>query len=681
MISYLEGENIKMSIRENRLKILNLLEKGPLKIKFLKADKTTREMLATRQVGHGPFLATSTSAEKEMIVSSGSGSVAVFDLDISEKRAFVFPRLLGYYDQNDTFIPYSEQNVESTIAVPSRPKNAPAELVDSDTRKDTENLVNLMRDNVLRINFLDSKGEVQTRFGTRNKKVIDAHSNHLKPLKEGTVNSLTEQEERLERDLDIGVVRYFDLMRKEFRSFNTYKLVPDTINGVPSYLVFDANGDEWFLVFKGKIPVHKLYKEGSNIAGKLSSSMKKTMGPAIQALKLAENRNIATQQFRDSLARRGDEAARTTIAVNKAKEVHKQFVELTKANKQGALTVRDQDLYADLVEYANKMKTRLELQHEGKGDDITSIVISEVKELKSVQLVALVLNFGDNVILMHPRFVVDGVSHRVLFGKRFIEFDDARLSNNPDTVKKILLDIQAIYKKYAGERLERDSKALHLRNKRAARHGAYALSNADEGMKIGLDIKPCKVGLSVLSCVTQVHPQTGQVKGRLFFNQTAAYYQPEGGKRVRIYRPTTGSVKELMNSFAQNLTKIGFSAAQLEYLLKTIHQGYSLRSVIDTTKVEKGLKIKLIEVSSDARIENTKRGKTKTTSATSGSQKPTGATKQTSTQPKAVDATHAENIKHAQRMQALANSNTTMTDEERQMANALARGLRSGEIR
>lgn len=676
----MKGEK-KVNVREERLKILKLLESGPLKIKFLKADKTTvREMLATRELGHGPFLAKATSAEHEMIISSGKGNVPVVDLDINEKREFVFPRLLGYYNKNDAFVPYNESIPSTQVATSSSKKTV--ELVDDETRNKTAYLVNKMQDNVLRINFRDAKGEIQTRFGTRNASVIAAHSNHLKPLKNDE-DAKTEEEraERLERDLDIGVVRYFDLMRKEFRSFNTYNLVPDSINKVPSYLIFNADGDEWFLVFKGKIPVSKLYKKGSNVAGRLTENMKKTMGPSIQALKLAENRNLATKQFRDSLVRRGDESERSNAAVARAKAVHKQFIELTKANQEGALTVRDHDLYADLVEYANQMKARLELQHEGQGDDITSIVISEVKELKSSQLVALVLNFGDNVILMHPRFVVDGVSHRVLFGKRFIQFDDARLSNNPATVKQILLDIQSIYKKYAGERLERDSKALHFRNKRAARHTAYALTDTENALKLGLDIKPCKVGLSVLSCVTQVHPQTGQIKGRLFFNQTAAYYQPEGGKRVRIYRPKTGSVKELMISFNRDLVKIGFTKEQVRYLLETIQKGYSLRMVIDTSKIAKGLKVQLISVASDAKIEKPTRKKasTDTSKVQVTASKRAGAMKQPASAP--IDAAHAENIRHAKRMEDLANANKLMSEEDRQMARALAGGLRSGEIR
>lgn len=106
-----------------------------------------------------------------------------------------------------------------------------------------------LSDNVVRITFVKTNGELRVLWGTRNATLIDTYyTDKPEPKYDESGNEIRRPAPTLEEMYTKDVVSVFDLEAKSWRSYKPSMLGSSDENGYSSWQLFNINDDAWFKV-------------------------------------------------------------------------------------------------------------------------------------------------------------------------------------------------------------------------------------------------------------------------------------------------------------------------------------------------------------------------------------------------------------------------------------------------
>lgn len=538
---------------DDKLGIVELLTKEVVDIVFIKADGSERQMRATRINSYDSSLVELNDPE-EMKKQVEKGTIKVFDIDKGEMRAFNLSRLKGYKLPNDS----DYHKVDFSFEAIQKQNVDESQFYDV-TSESTTNLIKVLNDKVVRLVFVKKDKTVRVMYGTRNSEIIDLY------IKKGATrkgdDSSLSAPEKIDAQVKGDYITIFDLEAREFKTFKPSTLMRyDADKLISSWIEFKPEDDGWFqVVYEGK-DIKEVY-DSKNL-GRYA----KEIGEEVSVKRVKfEYKQKEFKEVRENLDVRGDEEERykeAMVLVDKA-------VKSVNAN----LTSYDLAVFNKMKEVSEKVKEKYD------DADNKSMVLSEVKVLESKKLVIYNFNWGRDVFIFHPRFALNGVTHKVYADRTGeIKFTErARISKAEKSFQKIIkMSLVLITKRRKTDKFSKELSDIDVRRLTRAR---VIVNNLDDIVKrLGLVFKfKTDNGRTVLMSV-------GKEDNPKFNLIVTPQYIYDAGKKKMIYEAENewSVTKNFIDNVYKNPSKLeGLSKEQAVFVVKLIAKSLDLRKRVE----------------------------------------------------------------------------------------------------
>lgn len=263
-------------------------------------------------------------------------------------------------------------------------------------------LVQSLRENVVRLVFYKVDGSRRIMYATRNPDIIklyDADSKNPNKPNKADVSDLDNQE-KIEQQVERDAIRVFDLEKDEFRAFKPSRLAEfDNGDSVGSWIEFKPEYDSWYIMAKEDGDIHKYY---------VGSKMVKNIGksPARR-----EYEAVARQDLQDAIytreqnEKREEELANDPEHQNKMKKMKLESavsLVITKHMdkfKEGEFSANFEDVFLYGKDFINKLV-------KNRPDIARLIKVYEKEHL-------IIFGMFDNILIFHPHVLYDTTSKYV----------------------------------------------------------------------------------------------------------------------------------------------------------------------------------------------------------------------------------------------------------------------------
>lgn len=539
-----------MSIRQQRLQFLKALKEGIVHINFTKADGTTRIMKATRSPKLGAYAEINSKASVETALNTGRAEV--LDLEKSAMRSFNFSRLTSYrLDGETTEIPYVEE--ATTEDTPER--------LPSKTGKEmgVAQLIDILNEKVVRIAFTKVDGTPRTMFATRNSDLIDKHMDISSKRKESSESM--NSEEKIKAQIAKDYVTVFDLQTRAFKMFKPSNFQEfDVATGVGNWIEFEPKDDAWFLVMRGEKTIKSVFNRGKFKA--------KNVGEGVSHERiLLENKNAAYKKIQENQSQllKGDEEERLKASTEKVKALCKVM--------KDKYTSYDLAVFEKLKETAEGIKGKFDRQ-ESIGQEKSHSILSEVKVSEPNKTVTLVYNWGKDVFIFHPRFVINAVSHKVHID-RTEKLAQVLLEPRRTKMSAAMVEDIKSLMKYVAKRRKKGAENLKLNEADVDRLKRYALlvnNHQDRLHKVGLNAIFTNQGnVQAISYMTE--------GGAKFFISPLYIYDISGKVKRFVYQRESRSstLKPIVAFLEKNATALKLTPEQAQLVIKMTVTAFNRR--------------------------------------------------------------------------------------------------------
>lgn len=415
--------------------VIEALKNGLVTLTFKKADGTLRTMIATRDKKFVD-VADEINAEVEVNKQIGTGRIPVWDMQKNEMRAFRMERLTSYTVNGETIEVGVEQSVDTDESVHFDP-----------TTLTTEQMLKVLSKSVVRVVFQKRDGTSRVMWGTRNTDLIEIYQPAGNPMMKRKGEDLTEfdSEQKRQAQIDGNYIRVFDCTVNEFRTFKPSEIFRmDEAHNVASWIEFKPKQDGWYNCINSGVPIKQYYEVGNRKA--IDSPERENLERVNLERKLnAENAEI--EFTRNAIEKQRLQAEEQKESTLQRSEERKERWALTNEKVKTALatveeyTEQDEDTYDKMKASVMKLQEKFfELQREGKGR-------GEIKNVKVHDKSKIVMfGYDDDVYILHPRFIVNGISHKVFADRtNEIKFDEmARRSSGDVELTKELENLSVL---------------------------------------------------------------------------------------------------------------------------------------------------------------------------------------------------------------------------------------------
>lgn len=547
-----------------RVVIKALQEEDMVTLVFKKADGTQRIMIATRNNEVEPSI-TAINQPMEVVKQIERGVIPVWDMQKKEIRAFRAERLTSYTVNGETV----EYGVEAAEGV------NPEEHFDPTTLS-TSQMIGVLGTSVVRLVFKKSDGTTRVMWGTRNKDVIGLYMNPGNPMvavKENDYDTAQKRQAQIDRDY----VQVFDLTADEFRTFkpSTVERV-DEQHGVASWIEFKPKQDGWYNCAKSGEGIANYYELGKRKAKDSEERMNESrVQEEREKVQHVASVKFTREQLASEKARR-EEGEDERVATAEARRLRWS---MTNQKVQEALaeietyTEQEEEAFRKMKTYVEKLQeTFHKLQSEGKGrGEIENLNIRESHKI-------IMFGYEEDVYLLHPRFIVNGISHRV-FADRTGKFEYEGNAQSADGDTELRRELQALATLVSGRR-KRDATDVRLVEediRRLRRFNAlqekYKQKFIDE--KITAILNRGNEGMPPHLQVT--------VDGKRFVVSPAILYSVDT-KAVHYRRERhTATLREFREAVTGH-EQIGVSESSFKVLVTVLVESYDLRKRVEDTE-------------------------------------------------------------------------------------------------
>lgn len=127
---------------------------------------------------------------------------------------------------------------------------------------DPYELVNSLREKVVRLVFRKVNGEYRVMYATRNPEIIKLYDSNMKDPNKKVNGELSDLEnaDKVARQVESDSIRAFDLEKNEFRAFKPSRLMEyDYESEVPSWIEMNPEQDAWYVLAKEGSEIKDLY--------------------------------------------------------------------------------------------------------------------------------------------------------------------------------------------------------------------------------------------------------------------------------------------------------------------------------------------------------------------------------------------------------------------------------------
>lgn len=547
--------------------VMERLIQGEVKLLFTKANGSERFMQATRN----PSLVKDNDlkAQIEEINTSNNkgkeiakGKVNVVDTEIDSGRSFVIDRLIALQvgEGNIEYVTYKE---EEDTGEHFNPRTL-----------STLSLINILKDNVVRLVFTKKDGTLRPMVATRNAELVDLYLNNLKSGKRPKNTLKEESEEKIEKQIKGDYVTVLDLEEGAFKTFKPSTLeYYDSSTGIASWIEFAPNNDAWYAIAKNGQSPKQYYKEGKrkgiNIGRTLPERTKYEQQRKLDNIDQENMSKDMDKALENAKTRREEEklkAERRTKLIRFTRDTAIKYA------KENSFTKLDTAIYNEY----RKLPKRLE---KSKAFNNMENTITQVKNWDEERLTAI--QVGSDVFYLHPTFIVNVYSGRVYMDKT----QDKAFSNigkvfgsdadtgSEDEIEKI---IRKIGRRNTKSDIYRTDEKTNLRVKRV-----LYLAN-----KKGKELKAKGISLGVDKVAGgKVDVLVAKMNDKIYYIHPDAIHVKEGNKLAEVFRckRPTSRLTELSTFFGELYREAEQkeNKERVKHLGNLVIEGNDLRKKID----------------------------------------------------------------------------------------------------
>lgn len=555
-----KGESITSDKLRN---LIDVMKDSIVTLVFEKADGTLRTMVATRE---DKYIKTelNINTKEEIAKQVDSGTIPVWDVQKGAVRAFRAERLKSYTVNGKTFDVDQEQN-QADVSVHFDPSTLR-----------TDQMLKVLSKSVVRVSFIKGDGSIRVLWGTRHRETIELYQPVGNPMlkNKGEDLNVFDSEEKRRAQIDGDYVRVFDLAINEFRTFKPSTLLRmDELNNVASWIEFKPRQDGWYNCLNSGDEVSKYYKVGDR-----------------KAIESAERENKDRVQQERELQREIDEVNYTRTSIQNQRTKHEEEKELvlqeSNDRKQRwktsnavikpalesieSYTEQDEETLKKMYTYINNLQDKfIELQSQGKGrGEIKNISINE-------KLRVVMFGYEEDVFILHPRFVLNGISHKVYADRtELIKFENnARVS---EADRELAKELDTLSTLVTGRRVRNvlDVKLVEEDIRRIKRLRAL-------DTKFGTKLAECGIKMVYVKSGDQGQPPHFmlQVNGKRFIVSPAILYSVD--RKEALYRREryTSTLAEFSEAIKSN-EQLEISAEAYKILYGILIHAFDLRKKV-----------------------------------------------------------------------------------------------------
>lgn len=395
------------SVRDVSEEVIKYLMDGEVNIVFTKANGAERHMRATRKTElfreYGDLVEGFKESNEQSNVGQeiNSGTIGVVDLDIDGggARKFVTERLKSYQPKG------KDKVVVKVVAGESTDEEKEKKHFNPVQKLNTEKMIEILGKKVVRLVFEKKDGSKRAMVATRNPNIVELYvgldNNGKRP-----VNRIKEEREGdIKSQIEKDYVKVLDVEKQAFRTFKPSKLVEyDEDLDIASWIEFSEKNDAWYdLAFNGKDP-REFYQEGKRTGVNIGNDMsEKVSYEREQKLKIQDE-----QAARETLEKSSKQAEQSRNRQNQKKEKLKNVQSLVMEEVENVPAQMKMEGFYQLYNEFLKVPEKLE-----KDKAFNNMENELTKVQKSDERNLVILQIRNDVIFLHPLFIVNGYSGRV----------------------------------------------------------------------------------------------------------------------------------------------------------------------------------------------------------------------------------------------------------------------------
>jgi len=428
--------------------VMQALLQGEVNILFTKANGTKRFMRGTRNIEHfkdnGSLVEQFNELNTENNIGKeiNSGTVSIVDLDVeggAGGRKFVAERLISFQSNIKggpvKGISYKRRDGDDEAGKHVNPNSFP-----------TKDMIDILNNKVVRLVFKKKDGSTRPMVATRNPNIVELYTELDKNGKRPKSRTDNNTQEAVQAQIDKDYVTVLDLEKGAFRTFKPSTLMDyDVDNGISSWMEFAPNNDAWFNIARNGQDPKQYYKEGKRAAENIG----RTLGERTnyEQKRNMENRNEQKTQedmnkaLEHAQTRKEETRVKRERRVKVKELVHKSAIEFAKIPGNE----RVENIYGEIKGIADKLR-------KNKAFNNMECRIQQAVNFDDKKLTAIQVN-GDDVIYLHPTFVVNAFSGRVYLDRtpnKDFSSIGKQFNSDADTGSEDVLDV--LVKKISGTR-------------------------------------------------------------------------------------------------------------------------------------------------------------------------------------------------------------------------------------
>lgn len=277
---------------------------------------------------------------------------------------------------------------------------------------DVEELIESLRNNVVRLVFYKVNGDRRIMYATRNPEIIklyDADSKDPRKNKNNAISDLA-SEEKIAQQIASDAIRIFDLEKNEFRAFKPSRLAAfDKEDNVGSWIEFKPEYDTWYIMAKEEGDIHTYYRGGKEAINRGKSKARKIY--EIQARKDLQD----AEYTREQNAKREEELMNDPkYAEQMRMDKLKKYYTAIK-NKMIHLTKSD-TTHSSSVAFPAAFHTTSELIDDFLGSIMANYNIQNKKMVSVEEEIDLnVLELEGELFIFNPYFIMNTTNRYVYY--------------------------------------------------------------------------------------------------------------------------------------------------------------------------------------------------------------------------------------------------------------------------
>lgn len=540
--------------------VISSLIGGIVTLEFEKADGTRRLLVGSRSEEYDPKFA-EINQKHEIAKQLITGTIPVWDLQKGAFRAFRGERLISYTVDGETIERVRAEDVAVDVSKHFDP-----------TKLSTANMIKALNKNVVRLVFEKADKTERVMWATRNHALIELYQDPGNPMIQKKKEDIEDynREESLRAQVEKDYVKVFDLTVNEFRTFKPSKVLRmDETNNVASWIEFKPKQDGWYNSIYANEAIGTYYEEGKRQA---KASPERANPERI-------NRERELQRHVDEVAFTRESVAKQIAEAQKRKEAeeNKEPSERSRNWKEtnekvkkavaaaGELTEQDNEVYRKMKDYVATLHGKLlDLQREGKGRG----AIEKVTANEKFKIV--MFDYYDDKYILHPRFMVNGISHKV-FADRTGEmvFEGRARSSEGDTEFSKEFDTLASYITGRRQRAALDVKLQDTDIRRLKRLGVTSKKYEDK-------LKDVRVAVRF----TEGSPHAQVAVGDKQFYLSPAYVHDVKDNKTLFKRDRHTSTLAEFTDALKSHEQLGITKEAFDVLMKVAVFSFDLRKRI-----------------------------------------------------------------------------------------------------